>query len=90
MGPLSFVLLVRNVPYKRSGSGSCGGCGGDEGEAVSLRHEVCHRLLVKRFLSDTSYATEVRKCEDLCLRNDARCTPVPPSWGWCKRRPAGP
>ncbi|CAM9282448.1 unnamed protein product [Ascophyllum nodosum] len=46
--PLSFVLLAHNVPYQCHGSSS------------SLRHEVCHRLLATRFISDTSYV-----CDDL-------------------------
>lgn len=52
-----------------SGSGFGAGAGGGESEAAkaagkdaipgavpSLRHQVCHRLLSKRFLSGTSYA----------------------------------
>lgn len=80
--PLTWVLLARNVPFKRASSappsissGSVGTIKGGEGVEIpaegadrktgtadaaavpsSLRHEVCHRLLTERFLSDTSYA----------------------------------
>eukprot|EP00903_Cladosiphon_okamuranus_P012982 g12115.t2 len=71
MTPLSWVLLARNVPFKRSsssvsssstspsGSGVVAGVKAGESEAAkaapSLRHQVCHRLLTELFLSDTSY-----------------------------------
>lgn len=69
MTPLTWALLARNVPFKRSsssgsstspsGSGVVAGAEAGESEAVkadpSLRHHVCHRLLTELFLSNTSY-----------------------------------
>lgn len=81
MTPLSWVLLARNVPFKQfsssvsssptspSGSGVVAGAGAGESEAAkaapSLRHQVCHRLLTERFLSNTSYLDAAESPEGL-------------------------
>lgn len=52
--PVSFVLLAHNVPYYCSGNSI-----GKDGQGLSLRHEVCHRLLCRRFLCHTSYVGDV-------------------------------
>lgn len=60
MRNLSFVLLARNIPYTRRGM-----CGVGGGRCSSLRHEVCHKILQERFLSNTTYSQEVR-LEHVC------------------------
>lgn len=79
MTPLSWALLARSIPFKRSssspssaspsGSGVVAGAGAGESEAVkeapSLRHHVCHRLLTEMFLSDTSYVDSRESPEGL-------------------------
>lgn len=87
MTPLSWALLVRSIPFKRSSSSSSssstlssgpgvvaevGGGGSEAAKAVakdaavpSLRHEVCHHLLTKLFLSDTPYVDAEESPEGL-------------------------
>lgn len=70
MSPVSLVLLARNIPYARAENRD--GLGGVDVKGLSLRHEVCHRLLERRFLKGTSYTKEVRAVSEPPLLGGAR------------------